>query len=327
MALDATKINGPAGPLELLHVVPLSSEPPRPPLLFVHGSFCSARDYMFLLPYLARHGFPAYAVSLRGHGGSQAQGWFGRMVLTGFDSWAADVKAALDYVTAAHPESPPAVLGGHSLGGGLVQYMLSNGLVSSPSADPAEEPTEGYQGIKSQVSGLILLAAAPISGDGQQIMENWQRVEAPNGYPYFWSERCVLKTVEQVRAAFFSKDTDDATIRTWMAECKTAEESARAGLSILWSLGHADRVLPCLEGIKGSRGVRRKVLCVAGSVDKLVTPKMVEDNAVEYELATGDDNEACLKLVVEGAAHHLMMDAHWESCAQGIVNWLNGDEL
>ena len=43
---------------------------PRPtPLLFVHGSFSDARVWRDnFLPYFARHGYPAHAFSLRGHG-------------------------------------------------------------------------------------------------------------------------------------------------------------------------------------------------------------------------------------------------------------------
>ncbi len=105
--------------------------------------------------------------------------------------------------------------------------MVSSGVLSKKAEGDASPPF--------LPSGLILLAAAPLAGGGQEIMANWERIEAPDGYEYPWSERCVLKTIGQVRAAFFSVDADDSTVRSWLEKCRTAEESARAGLSVMWS--------------------------------------------------------------------------------------------
>ena len=62
----------------------------RPPVLFVHGGYCDAWcwDPNFL-PWFARHGVAAHALSLRGHGKSA-----GRDLLwaTGLDDYAADVE-------------------------------------------------------------------------------------------------------------------------------------------------------------------------------------------------------------------------------------------
>ena len=56
-----------------LEVVERKSSLPteRPPLLFVHGSAYDAWCWTeHFLDYFAEHGFSAYALSLRGHGGS-----------------------------------------------------------------------------------------------------------------------------------------------------------------------------------------------------------------------------------------------------------------
>ena len=90
---------------------------PKPtPLLFVHGSFSDARvwDENFL-PWFARRGWPAYAVSLSGHGRSRQR--------EHLDSYSID-----DYVrdvaeVAARLPAPP-VLVGHSMGGMVVQKYL-----------------------------------------------------------------------------------------------------------------------------------------------------------------------------------------------------------
>src|SRR5262247_4706331 len=59
-----------SGGLEVLECRP-DIATARPPLLFVHGAFSGAWTFAeHFLPYFAAHGFPAYALSLRGHGGS-----------------------------------------------------------------------------------------------------------------------------------------------------------------------------------------------------------------------------------------------------------------
>ncbi len=104
---------------EVLSVLPADTPTDgreRPPLLFVHGmghgAWCFAEHW---LPDAARRGFPAYAVSLRGHGGSGGHRRLGRTLLR-------------DYVhdvlqTAVSLPRPP-VLVGHSMGAVVAQLVL-----------------------------------------------------------------------------------------------------------------------------------------------------------------------------------------------------------
>ncbi len=88
----------------------------RPPLLFVHGlghgAWCWAEHF---LDYFAAQGFDAYALSLRGHGGSG-----GRDALR----WTsiADYVDDVERTAAGLPRAPVVV--GHSLGGMVVQHYL-----------------------------------------------------------------------------------------------------------------------------------------------------------------------------------------------------------
>ena len=93
------------------------AEPSRhPPLLFVHGAWygawCFAEHW---LPAAAAAGWDAYAVSLRGHGGSETPEAFARVPLRDYEH---DVLQAITELP-----SPP-VLVGHSMGGLLVQRVL-----------------------------------------------------------------------------------------------------------------------------------------------------------------------------------------------------------
>ncbi len=101
--------------LEILEALP-GVETARPPLLFVHGAFAGAWTFAeHFLPYFAAHGFPSYALSLRGHGAS-----YGRDSLT----WAslADFVEDLEEAVAAIGGTP--VLVGHSMGALVVMKYL-----------------------------------------------------------------------------------------------------------------------------------------------------------------------------------------------------------
>ena len=303
MEVRSKTVPGHTGDLEVLYSLPSDPQPApdatplKPAIVLIHGSFCSAHCYVNFLPYLAQHGHPAYALSVRGHGASHTQTWTQRMLFTSLASWAEDTKAVIAHVVESHPDAPPPVLAGHSLGGGAVQHMLAAGLL---------QPYD--------ISAVVLLAASPLSGGGAGIGKNWERVEAPEGYPYPWSPRCVLETTDQVRAAFFTEETKAESVQDWLDNSKTVEESARAGLRILWGLGAAKDVLQRLVGVELAGG-KRKMLFVAAGSDRLIPAEMVWENAKVYEDVARCDDEgetACGRLLVEKSGHHLMLDDQWE---------------
>jgi pimeloyl-ACP methyl ester carboxylesterase len=88
----------------------------RPPLLFVHGGYCDGWCWEpYFLPWFASQGYPAHALSLRGHGES---GGRGTLFVAGLDDYAADVEAIM-----ARLPSPP-VLIGHSMGAAVIERLL-----------------------------------------------------------------------------------------------------------------------------------------------------------------------------------------------------------
>ncbi len=89
----------------------------KPPLLFVHGGFCDAWCWTpYFLPWFAARGWPAYALSLRGHG---ASGGMSSLFVAGLDDFVADVEHV-----AAQLSSPP-MLVGHSMGAAVIERMLA----------------------------------------------------------------------------------------------------------------------------------------------------------------------------------------------------------
>ncbi|CAK0778497.1 Alpha/beta fold hydrolase [uncultured Gammaproteobacteria bacterium] len=103
------------------------------PVLFVHGSYCGAWIWAErFMPQFAAQGFPCYAVSLRGHGGSD-----GDYHWASLDDYVADVEAVAKEI------GTPCTLIGHSMGGLLVQHCLARGY---------------------RARGAVLLASTPPSG-------------------------------------------------------------------------------------------------------------------------------------------------------------------
>lgn len=88
----------------------------RTPLLFVHGAFTAAWTWSeHFLEWFAERGWPAHAVSVRGHGGSEGHEQLGNW---GIDHYVADVLQVIEEIG----EMP--VLIGHSMGGFVVQKCL-----------------------------------------------------------------------------------------------------------------------------------------------------------------------------------------------------------
>jgi pimeloyl-ACP methyl ester carboxylesterase len=124
--------------LEILHGPAKSAASLRPPILFVHGSYCSAHIWEpYFMPYFSENGYGCHALSLRGHGHSD-----------GMLSWASLSDFCEDVVQAIGTLDEPPVLIGHSMGGLIVQHILA----------------------KHRPRAAVLLATVPPSGLGSSAM-------------------------------------------------------------------------------------------------------------------------------------------------------------
>ena len=183
----------------------------HPPLLFVHGS-CHAAwcwDEHFL-PYFAGHGFDAYALSLRGHGGS---GGGERLRWTSIASYVADVEE----VAAGLPREPVVV--GHSLGGFVVQKYLER-------HDPP---------------GAVLVAPAPAVGMLPAALRMSRQDMGLSLRLILSMEPCTMfATSERARRFLFSPDIDNDTLhRHWS---RLGRESFRSWAQMLTTRPNAERI-------------------------------------------------------------------------------------
>ena len=142
-------VQTPQGHLELLVVDPPATHPRREQALFFqHGAFGCASVWLPYTTYLSQLGYPCYALSLRGHGASWVPGmaalWCTTKAILAQDMIAGLEWTKVEEMRKRDCNTANIVLVGHSIGGGLVQYALSEELVT--------------------VTGLILCAPAPGSG-------------------------------------------------------------------------------------------------------------------------------------------------------------------
>ena len=110
-----------------------ASDPKPTPILFIHGAWHGAWCWENFLPYFAERGYNSYAVSLRGHAGSEGHS---KLRWSSVNDYVQDVASVVDSIGATP------ILVGHSMGGAVVQKYLE----------------------KTDCKGAVLLASVPPSG-------------------------------------------------------------------------------------------------------------------------------------------------------------------
>jgi pimeloyl-ACP methyl ester carboxylesterase len=131
-------------------------ETTKTPLIFIHGSFhaswCWAEHYM---PYFAERGYPCYALSLRGTGGTFAGDDVKKVLI---QSHVDDLSSFVDYVMDKERNQAPIVIS-HSFGGLTVMKYLERNLMN-----------DGGNLLDKSVAciplrGVVLMCSVPPSGN------------------------------------------------------------------------------------------------------------------------------------------------------------------
>ena len=168
--------------IELLSQIPTKIMRPSP-ILFVHGAWHGAWCWeKYFMPYFAKQGFAAYALSLRGHAGSDGAPCLRRFRVK-------------DYVEDVHRVasrlSRPPILVGHSLGGHVVQKYLE--IYQSPAA--------------------VLMASVPVGG----IVKMLKRLARNHPWLFFkvnfsFSLYPFISTRRMAREMLFSDDMKETDV-------------------------------------------------------------------------------------------------------------------
>ena len=169
------------------------------PLLFVHGAFAGAWMWTeTFMPVLAKAGYPCYAVSLRGHGGSDGRD---HIDWHSINDYVDDLVKVIDQL-----DEPP-VLIGHSMGGFVVQKYLEH----------------------HQAAGVVLLCSVPPQGlVASQFHLMFQK-------PHLFADLNSIMTgdcsdVTTLREALFAGEVDESMLAAWLTRMQA--ESHRA----LWDM-------------------------------------------------------------------------------------------
>ena len=189
--------------LEIICRLPLTQST-KPPILCVHGAFNHARCWdEYFLPYFAKAGYPAYALSLRGHGNSAGAN---RLYWTSLADYVHDVAQVSQNL------AQPPILIGHSMGGMIIQKYW-----------------ETYHSYRA----AILMASVPPQGLWSPSV--YLAFQDPG---LFWQLSLVqvlglgFVTPSLLKTALFSEPTTDEVIQNYLAQLQP--ESQRVILDMLW---------------------------------------------------------------------------------------------
>ncbi|KAK4190292.1 putative Abhydrolase domain-containing protein [Podospora australis] len=314
-------VDTPGGKIEVLYAKPASTPnnaPPKTPLFFVHGGMGGAWVWLEYLTHLSRHGIPCYAVSMRGHGNSWHPSYLRMVYLTTKHMLAQDVVAAINFVQ-QREGGKEVVYIGHSSGGGLGQYILTEKMV--------------------KVKGLVLAAAVPGFGS-MGVYINWWKLD-----PFFnirmifhgWHPNSPLSHPALTKRVFFSDQFPADKLLAFQKQANRYE-------SFLWPVGmmrsfaNPANILSQITSYYSGSSNRQSILVLAGGGDKIMTPTVMEDLAGMYrkayysgtkiqgevsEVSSLDGKDTIGQGVrlcfVPGAGHHLQNDVGWEIGAEKLM--------
>jgi pimeloyl-ACP methyl ester carboxylesterase len=254
----------PALQLEVLSREPPTASSHATPLLFVHGAWHGAWCWdAHYLPYFAEQGYRSYALSLRGHGRSEAPQHFRTARIGDYVADVAQVAASLD--------RPPVVIG-HSMGCLVVQKYLET----------------------HQAPAAALLAPAPPQG----VLRTTLSVAGKHPLRFTrvnltWKLYPIVENPSLAREFLFSTDVPPDEVKDYWARLQN--ESYLAYLDMLaFALPSPKRVktpLLVLGGEKDALFLPREVQQTARAYRTQATifPTMAHDMMLEPEWQVGAD--------------------------------------
>lgn len=260
----------------------------KAPLVFVHGSYHAAWCWgVHWLPYFAALGYDCYAVSLLGQGGSDAPAEPGTIV-----SHARDVA----HFVKERCGERKAVLVGHSFGGLIVQYYLSQ--VSSGGA-----PSNGWGEPFPPIAGAVLACSVPPTGNSAVVKRFLlSKPIASIKVTLSLAAKMFATSVPLCRETFFSPSMPEEDVARYQTLMK---ESSKVPLFDLRKLNASLPVPPPMKNAP-------PVLVLGAENDFILDKQGIEETA--GFLGTKE-------VIVAGMAHDVMLDVGWRDAAGVIQSW------
>ncbi|XP_012567997.2 uncharacterized protein [Cicer arietinum] len=264
------------------------NESRNPPLVFVHGSYhagwCWAQHW---LPFFSYYGFDCYALSLLGQGESDQPA---DTVAGTLQTHARDVA---DFIH-QNIRSPPVLLG-HSFGGLIIQYYISN-----LGNDKLKE------NLYPELRGAALVCSVPPSGNSGLVWRYlFSKPIAAFKVTYSLAAKGFQSSLSLCKETFFSASMEDHVVKRYQELMK---ESSRMPLFDLRKL-NASLPVPSVPNCP------LEVLVLGANNDFIVDSEGLKETAKFYGVSP---------ICVEGVAHDMMLDTSWEKGAEVILSWLNG---
>ncbi|KAG0569225.1 hypothetical protein KC19_6G075000 [Ceratodon purpureus] len=266
----------------------------KAPLVFLHGSYHAAWCWaVHWMPYFASLGYDCYAVSLLGQGGSDTPvepGPGGTI-----QSHARDVA----HFISQRCERPP-VLVGHSFGGLIVQYYLSQ--VSTD--DGVALDVGGWGEPYPCLAGAVLACSVPPTGNTAVVKRFlMSKPVASIKVTLSLAAKMFATSVSLCRETFFSPSMPEKEVVQYQ---KLMKESSKVPLFDLRNLNSS---LPVPSPVKNSP----PVLVIGAENDFILDKQGIEETA--SFLGTKE-------VIVPGIAHDVMLDMGWRDAADVLKSWM-----
>eukprot|EP01024_Parvocaulis_polyphysoides_P045297 TRINITY_DN42325_c0_g1_i2.p1 TRINITY_DN42325_c0_g1~~TRINITY_DN42325_c0_g1_i2.p1 ORF type:complete len:358 (-),score=44.81 TRINITY_DN42325_c0_g1_i2:205-1278(-) len=265
-----------------------NSDQNKPPLIFLHGSshaaWCFEENF---LPYFSELGYPSYALSFRGQGGSDpVDGPVAGTVQDHVDDLAHFIKS-LKY---NQEEQLDPVILAHSFGGYIAELYVS------------EKDNKGYP----EISGVALMCVVPPSGNSEMV-KRYMRRDLWLSFKVTWAfiRKSYASSLEECKYVFFSDDIADDKLKRYFEKLQECKKWVR-----LIDLSDLRKRDPLIQPEKVPPAF------VLGAVqDKIVDKEGVEETAKWLDVQP---------VFIDQMNHDCMLDTRWQEAAVSVQRWLEG---
>ena len=280
--------------LEVLSLEAGESFQAKPPLVFVHGSYHAAWCWaVHWMPYFSSLGHDCYAVSLLGQGASDTPSEPGPAGT--IQTHARDIA----HFISQRCKRPP-VLIGHSFGGLIIQYYLSQVCTDAMASTISFGWSEPYP----HLAGAVLACSVPPTGNTSVVKRFlMSKPVASIKVTLSLAAKMFATSVSLCRETFFSPSMLEEDVAHYQ---KLMKESSKVPLFDLRNLNSS---LPVPSPVQNSP----PVLVVGAENDFILDKQGIEETA--KFLGTKE-------VIVPGIAHDVMLDLGWRDAADVLNFWM-----